>query len=167
VAIATRGVACTKPLTDREGRRLMLAGGRIDRRGGRPKLAAARTRCGRHASGIARGQNCHGLQAHRRRISPPACRQRTAPGRPCTRKRGRPKANCCSDPPGAERNHRRPTIKPPDRRSLKLTNPQVLTIPRSRFSSRSASRASDNPGYDIDVRPAPPLKKVVDELGDC
>jgi hypothetical protein len=27
--------------------------------------------------------------------------------------------------------------------------------------------ASDNPGYDINVRPAPPLKKVIDEVGDC
>ena len=27
--------------------------------------------------------------------------------------------------------------------------------------------ASENPGYDIDVRPAPPLKKVIDEVGDC
>jgi hypothetical protein len=27
--------------------------------------------------------------------------------------------------------------------------------------------ASDNPGYDTDVRPAPPLKKVVEEVGDC
>lgn len=27
--------------------------------------------------------------------------------------------------------------------------------------------ADDNPGYDVDVRPAPPLKKVIDEVGDC
>jgi hypothetical protein len=27
--------------------------------------------------------------------------------------------------------------------------------------------ASDNPGYDINVRPAPLLKKVIDEVGDC
>jgi hypothetical protein len=27
--------------------------------------------------------------------------------------------------------------------------------------------ASDNPGYDADVRPAPPLKKVIDEVGGC
>jgi hypothetical protein len=27
--------------------------------------------------------------------------------------------------------------------------------------------ASDNPSYDVDVRPAPPLKKVIDEVGDC
>lgn len=27
--------------------------------------------------------------------------------------------------------------------------------------------ASDNPGYDVDVRPALPLKKVIDEVGDC
>jgi hypothetical protein len=29
------------------------------------------------------------------------------------------------------------------------------------------ARASDNPGYDTDVRPAPPLNKVIDEVGDC
>jgi hypothetical protein len=27
--------------------------------------------------------------------------------------------------------------------------------------------ASDNPGYDTDARPAPPLKKVIEEVGDC
>ena len=27
--------------------------------------------------------------------------------------------------------------------------------------------ASDNPGYDADARPASPLKKVIDEVGDC
>lgn len=27
--------------------------------------------------------------------------------------------------------------------------------------------ASDNSGYDVDARPAPPLKKVVDQVGDC
>jgi hypothetical protein len=27
--------------------------------------------------------------------------------------------------------------------------------------------ASDNPGYDFDVRPAPPLKNVIDQVGDC
>jgi hypothetical protein len=27
--------------------------------------------------------------------------------------------------------------------------------------------ASDNPGYDTDVRPAPALKKVIDGVGDC
>jgi len=27
--------------------------------------------------------------------------------------------------------------------------------------------ASDNPSYDISVRPAPPLKDVVDQVGDC
>ena len=27
--------------------------------------------------------------------------------------------------------------------------------------------ALDNPGYDVDVRPAPPLKRVVDQVGDC
>jgi hypothetical protein len=26
---------------------------------------------------------------------------------------------------------------------------------------------SDNPSYDVDARPAPPLKKVIDEVGDC
>jgi hypothetical protein len=25
----------------------------------------------------------------------------------------------------------------------------------------------DNPSYDVDARPAPPLKKVIDEVGDC
>jgi putative transposase len=38
-------------------------------------------------SRIARGRNCHGLQAHRRRTSPLACRQRTASGRPRPRRR--------------------------------------------------------------------------------
>ena len=27
--------------------------------------------------------------------------------------------------------------------------------------------ADDNPGYDMEVRPAPPLKKVIDQVGDC
>jgi hypothetical protein len=27
--------------------------------------------------------------------------------------------------------------------------------------------ASDNPGYDTDARPAPPLKKVIETVGDC
>ncbi|GAB4724917.1 hypothetical protein MOKP126_45310 [Mycobacterium avium subsp. hominissuis] len=27
--------------------------------------------------------------------------------------------------------------------------------------------ASDNPGYDTDARPAPPLKKVIEAVGDC
>lgn len=27
--------------------------------------------------------------------------------------------------------------------------------------------ASDNPGYDTDARPAAPLKRVIDETGDC
>lgn len=27
--------------------------------------------------------------------------------------------------------------------------------------------ASDNPGYDVDARPAPPLKKVIETQGDC
>ena len=27
--------------------------------------------------------------------------------------------------------------------------------------------ASDNPSYDVDARPAPPLKKVIDGVGDC
>jgi hypothetical protein len=27
--------------------------------------------------------------------------------------------------------------------------------------------ASDNPSYDVDARPAPPLKNVIDEVGDC
>ncbi|GJO51411.1 hypothetical protein NJB1604_39430 [Mycobacterium marinum] len=27
--------------------------------------------------------------------------------------------------------------------------------------------ASDNPDYDVDVRPAPPLKSVIDQVGDC
>src|ERR1700761_3860041 len=26
---------------------------------------------------------------------------------------------------------------------------------------------SDNPGYDFEVRPAPPLKNVLDQVGDC
>jgi putative transposase len=38
-------------------------------------------------SRIARGRNCHGLQAHRRRTSPLACRQRTASGRHRPRRR--------------------------------------------------------------------------------
>ena len=33
------------------------------------------------------------------------------------------------------------------------------TVPRS--------TGSDNPNYDVDARPAPPLKKVIDEVGDC
>ncbi len=27
--------------------------------------------------------------------------------------------------------------------------------------------ASDNPSYDVDARPAPTLKNVIDEVGDC
>lgn len=27
--------------------------------------------------------------------------------------------------------------------------------------------ASDNPGYDTEARPAPPLKKVIESVGDC
>jgi hypothetical protein len=27
--------------------------------------------------------------------------------------------------------------------------------------------AADNPGYDVEVKPAPPLKKVIDSVGDC
>jgi len=27
--------------------------------------------------------------------------------------------------------------------------------------------ASDNPGYDAEAQPAPPLKKVIEEVGDC
>jgi hypothetical protein len=27
--------------------------------------------------------------------------------------------------------------------------------------------AADNPGYDVEIKPAPPLKKVLDTVGDC
>ena len=87
---------------------------------------------------LPRGRNCHGLQAHRRRTSPLAGRQRTTSGRPRPRRRRLPQRQTARTP---HRHHtRRAGRINRNGGRLKHPDPQVLTIPPD-LPSRPAGAA--------------------------